>query len=220
MSQPINYEAYRLGTKDGEVKFGHLSVDGQIYSVMLRNMQPSGDINSKHYIAMIQTGEEDWQKNSTVCRSSGQFAIQAGDTAKKGNPSVWIKAEGGDIDLIAPHGKIRMNAQDVEIICSGASGETGNFSVKANEKIILDAGQMIDIHSKVNMKLVSEKTVEVIGKSICEIAGNSLDFCEGADQFAATSGLGRKGGSGLEGRLSTGVGALGAAVGGTLGGIA
>ena len=29
----INYEAYRLGTKDGEIKFGHLSDDGQIYSV-------------------------------------------------------------------------------------------------------------------------------------------------------------------------------------------
>lgn len=209
MSLPINYETYRLGTKDGELKFGHLSVDGQIYSVMLRNMQPDGDTNAKHYIAMIQTGEEDWQKNSTVCRSSGQFAVQAGDTSLKGNPAIWLNAESGDIDLIAHHGKIRLNAKDVEIVCSGPDGETGNFSVKANEKIILDAGQMIDIHSKVNMKIVSEKTVEVIGKAICEIAGNSIDFCEGADGFAASSGKGRKGGSTLEAKHSPATSALG-----------
>ena len=97
------------------------------------------------------------QKKYNCLQIIRSTVIQAGDTVKKGNPSVWIKAEGGDIDLIAPHGKIRMNAQDVEIVCSGSSGETGNFSVKANEKIIPDAGQMIDIHSKVNMKIVSGK---------------------------------------------------------------
>ena len=30
----VNHEAYRLGQKDGEIKFGHLNVDGQIYSAV------------------------------------------------------------------------------------------------------------------------------------------------------------------------------------------
>ena len=112
----VNHEAYRLGQKDGEIKFGHLNVDGQIYSVMLRNMHPDGDMTSPHYISMIETGEDDWQKNSTVCRSTGQFAVMCGDHAKKGNPSCFIKAEAGDVVIMAPHGKIRMNANKIVFI--------------------------------------------------------------------------------------------------------
>ena len=52
MSAKINYEAYRLGTKDGEIKFGHLSTNQQIYSVYLNNYMT----DAPHYIAMVQTG--------------------------------------------------------------------------------------------------------------------------------------------------------------------
>ena len=84
MSSKINYEAYRLGTKDGEIKFGHLSENQQIYSVYLNNYMT----DSPHYIAMVQTGETDWQRDSTLCRSAGSFAVIAGDRAKDGTPSI------------------------------------------------------------------------------------------------------------------------------------
>ena len=63
MSEKINYETYRLGTKDGEIKFGHISHNQQIYSVYLNNYLT----DANHYIAMVQTGEFDWKKDSTLC---------------------------------------------------------------------------------------------------------------------------------------------------------
>ena len=34
MAQKINYEQLRYGTKDGELKFGHLTADNQIDAVL------------------------------------------------------------------------------------------------------------------------------------------------------------------------------------------
>ncbi len=191
MSEKINYEAYRLGTKDGEIKFGHISHNQQIYSVYLNNYLS----DAKHYIAMVQTGEDDWQKDSTLCRSEGSFAVIAGDNAKDGTPSIKLDANSGDIILQADHGRIKLIAKDIELVSSGDDGTSGNIRLTANEKIVLDAGQMIDIHSKVSCKIVSDKDVEVIGRNICNMIGNFVNMSDGSDAVAAAIGRVRKGGS-------------------------
>jgi len=189
MSQ-INYEAYRLGTKDGEIKFGHMSDDGQIYSVFLNNYWTE----ENHYIAMCQTGQGDWQVNSTLCRSSGSFAVVAGDAAGDGTPSIDLTANSGDIIINAKNGRIKLCAKDIELIAGAGSGDRGNIRLKSNEKITLDAGQMVDIHGKVSVKIVSDKDVETIGKKIVNIIGNDVNLVEGADVAAVMFGKERKGG--------------------------
>ena len=177
MSEKINYEAYRLGTKDGEIKFGHISQNEQIYSVYLNNYMT----DSPHYIAMVQTGEMDWQRDSTLCRSSGSFAVIAGDRAKDGTPSIDLTANSGDIILKAPNGRIRLSAKDIELVSSGDTGETGNIRLKANEKIVLNAGQIVDIHAKVSIKMVSDKDIEAIARSVCNLIGNFVNMTDGSD---------------------------------------
>ena len=191
MSEKINYEAYRLGTKDGEIKFGHISQNEQIYSVYLNNYMT----DSPHYIAMVQTGEMDWQRDSTLCRSSGSFAVIAGDRAKDGTPSIDLTANSGDIILKAPNGRIRLSAKDIELVSSGDTGETGNIRLKANEKIVLNAGQIVDIHAKVSIKIVSDKDVETIARNVCNLIGNFVNMTDGSDVACAALGRVRKGGS-------------------------
>ncbi len=191
MSEKINYEAYRLGTKDGEIKFGHISQNEQIYSVYLNNYMT----DSPHYIAMVQTGEMDWQRDSTLCRSSGSFAVIAGDRAKDGTPSIDLTANSGDIILKAPNGRIRLSAKDIELVSSGDTGETGNIRLKANEKIVLNAGQIVDIHAKVSIKMVSDKDIEAIARSVCNLIGNFVNMTDGSDVACAALGRVRKGGS-------------------------
>lgn len=191
MSAKINYENYRLGTKDGEIKFGHLSADQQIYSVYLNNYMN----DSHHYIAMVQTGETDWQRDSTLCRSEGSFSVIAGDRAKDGTLSIDLTANSGDIVLSAPNGRIKLCAKDIELVSSGDSGENGNIRLKANEKIMLDAGQIIDIHAKVSIKIVSDKDVETIARGILNLIGNFVNMTDGNDVSSATLGRIRKGGS-------------------------
>ena len=196
MADKENFETCRFGTEDGEIKFGHISNNQQEYSVYLNNYFS----DAKHYIAMVKTGEFDWQRDSTLCRSEGSFQIIAGDRAKNGTPGVKIDANSGDIILQADRGRIKLMAKDIEIISSGDSGTTGNIRLEANEKIVLDAGQMVDIHGKVSVKIFSDKDVEVMGRNICNLIGNFVNMCDGSDAFAASIGHGRKGGSATETR--------------------
>ena len=191
MAEKINYETYRLGTKDGEIKFGHLSENQQIYSVYLNNYMT----DSPHYIAMVQTGETDWQRDSTLCRSAGSFAVVAGDRAKDGTPAIKLDANSGDIILQADNGRIKLVAKDIELVSTGDTGENGNIRLKANEKIVLDAGQIIDIHAKVSVKIVSDKDVECIARNILNLIGNFVNMTDGNDVASASIGRIRKGGS-------------------------
>ena len=193
-----NYETWRTGQKDGEIILGHISNDQQIYSLYFNNYFS----DSKHYMAMVQTGEFDWQKDSTLCRSEGSFQIIAGDRAKNGTPGVNINANSGDIILKAEHGRIKLMAKDIELVSSGDSGTNGNIRLTANEKITLDAGQMVDIHGKVSVKIFSDKDVEVMGRNICNLIGNFVNMSDGSDAVAASLGRVRKGGSATDVRQS------------------
>ena len=115
MAQRKNYHTVRYGTRDGELQFGHIHQDNNEAAVMLR----SGH-ESLHYIQMDHTGDE-VRKHSTICRSTGSFQVKAGDNAKitKNNESndagIYMDSISGDIILRASKGKIRIEAQDIEL---------------------------------------------------------------------------------------------------------
>ena len=60
MSETKNYEAIRYGTKDGELKFGHIHKDNTLSAAMIR----SGS-ESLHYITLDSTGDKH-RKNGTI----------------------------------------------------------------------------------------------------------------------------------------------------------
>ena len=186
MADKINYDSYRLGTKDGELQFGSITAGNCIDSILIRNT-----MNYRHYIEMCRTGDGE-RKDGTILRSPGSCQIRAGDNAGKSAPGVYIEAVSGDLVLRAPSGKVRIEGVDIELTANGYNGQTGNVNISANEKIILDAGQMVDIKAKVNVKITSEKTVDVIGKSVLNIFGGMIDAADGA-AISKTS-LGSKGG--------------------------
>jgi hypothetical protein len=186
MADKINYDSYRLGTKDGELQFGSITAGNEIDSILIRNT-----MNYRHYIEMCRTGDGE-RKDGTILRSPGSCQIRAGDNAGKSAPGVYIEAVSGDLVLRAPSGKVRIEGVDIELTANGYNGQTGNVNISANEKIILDAGQMVDIKAKVNVKITSEKTVDVIGKSVLNIFGGMIDAADGA-AISKTS-LGSKGG--------------------------
>ena len=192
MAEPINYQQYRLGTKDGELKFGHLTADNQTDSVMLRNVK-----NWKHYIELCRTGD-DVRKNGTILRSTGATQIKAGDAVEKDNIGVYIEAVSGDLVIRAPNGKVRIEAIDVNINATGGTNNTGNVNITATEKFIVNAGQMVDINGTVSTKIASDKTVDIIGKSVLNMYGGIIDCADSA--CTSKTGKGSKGGSDLEDR--------------------
>lgn len=186
MSERTNYHFNRTGNDHGEIRFGHIHQDNNISGVMLR----TGEDGGRHYMTMDSTGSIDQgRKGGTINVCPGSFSVMAGKDVAKEIPAIYYYAENGDIVIGAPNGRIRIFAQNIELIAQGGDGKNGVIQIDGNEKVIIKAPQ-IDVNSKVSTKIFSEKTVDVIGKAILNIYGGLIDCADGA-----TKRKGSKGGS-------------------------
>ncbi len=183
MAKKQNYHTIRYGNKDGELKFGHITDNNELDAFIVRS-----GTDPNHYIEMCSTGAPHL-KNGTICRATGSFQIKAGDNVPKDQPGVYIDSQNGDL-ILKSKGKVRIDAQNIEIIASGGDGKNGVISLNANEKIILDSKGSITVKSVVSTNILSDNTVNAIGKGILNIYGGLIDAADGA-----TSKNGSKGGS-------------------------
>ena len=92
-------------------------------------------------------------------------------------PAIWYEAENGDIIIKAPRGRIKLEAESIELTAKGFDGRTGNILLDADDKIALNA-QIVDVKSRVSTKIFSESTVDMIGKGIMNIYGGLTDFAD------------------------------------------
>ena len=160
--QKKNIYAYRLGTNDGEIRFGHPTGDNQISACLLR----SGFFHN-HYITMDGTGERH-RAGGTICRSPGSFQVKAGDNCGPSDQSIMMKAENGNILISAPNGKIILDASNILIKSSGGGKGDGIIEIDANDKVnIVGKGDGVKITGTAAVKMVSDRTVDVIGGTVC-----------------------------------------------------
>ena len=173
MAEVKNYHTIRYVQTDGERKFGHITKDNVITSVLLRNGK-----SKNHYITMDSSGAAH-RKYGTICRSPGSFQVRAGDNVDEDVPGVYVEAVSGDLVLRAPSGRVRIEGVNIDLIASGPDGQNGVITIDANEKILMRA-QTIDVSSKVSTRVFSEKTVELIGNAILNMYGGFIDCADGA----------------------------------------
>lgn len=184
MGQRINYHFNRIGNDHGEIRFGHIHDDNNISGFMVR----TGEDGGRHYMTMDSSGDVDQgRKGSTINVCPGSFSVKAGKDVAKETPAIYQLAENGDIIIGAPNGRIKIYAQNIELIAQGSDGQNGVIQLDGNEKVIIKAPQ-IDINSKVSTKVFSEKTVECIGKGILNIYGGLIDCADGATKLKGSKG--------------------------------
>ena len=185
MTKPTNKHPYRIGNEHGEVRFGHIIKEKQ-FGYLVR----TGDDGGRHYIRMRSNGDvRQGQKGSTNFHSPGSHTINCGqdirgaksaDGGKVVNPPAYnLLAQNGDITIAAPHGTIRLSAQNIELIAEGNDGRNGIISLNSNEKIRIEAPD-VEVTSSVSTKIVSANTVNVVGEGIMNCYGGLMDFCDGA----------------------------------------
>jgi hypothetical protein len=147
---------------------------------------------------MCSTGGPN-RKNGTVCRSTGTFQVKAGDKVKSTstpeNYGIVFEAVDGDILLSAPNGRVKIDAQNIELICErGFDGRNGTITLSANEKIILNSSSLY-LKGSSSVKIFSNDTVNIIGKAILNVYGGLIDFADGSSTtLAAGPKFGSKGG--------------------------
>ena len=183
MAKKESFHPYFTGTEHGRLSFGTIRKNNEISACMLQ----SGPDGGRHYITMDSTGDkENGMKGSTKSFCPGTLTVKTGKdiqnytppSLKPNNiPAIWCEAENGDIIIKAPHGKIRLEAEDVIINANGFDGKSGTITLDSNDNINLKS-QTIDINASVSTKVFSEKTVEVIGKGLLNFYGGLADFAD------------------------------------------
>ena len=183
MAKKESFHPYFTGTEHGRLSFGTIRKNNEISACMLQ----SGPDGGRHYITLDETGDkENGMRGSTKSFCPGTLTIKAGKDIENYTPpklepnnitGIWCEAENGDIIIKAPHGKIRLEAEDVIINANGFDGKSGTVTIDSNDKINLKS-QTIDINASVSTKVFSEKTVEVIGKGLLNIYGGLADFAD------------------------------------------
>jgi len=158
------YTTVKYCNDHGSISFGHIDKKADVISdVMLRGS------DGEHFFSLDKDGK---RKGWTTSMSPGNFQVECGSNRTKDDDTCMINAKNGNIDIIASNGKIRLQANSIELTAIGDNSE-GNIKLEATETIILDATKVI-VNSKVNTKILSAGVTEVIGNSCLKMYGSII----------------------------------------------
>jgi hypothetical protein len=177
MSKSINYETKVKNTKDASIVFGHIHED-QVKSSLLLHGQ-----KAKDYITMDQTApREGWI--SSRCR--GRYQVVSGDLIPKGQPAMYFDAKSGDI-VIKTKGRIRMEAENIDIIAKGSDNKNGNVTIDGNESVNL-ISRKVDITADELFNVISDGTVQMTAINIMKTYANTFEKLSGVgDKLLGTT---------------------------------
>ncbi len=169
-----SWDYSRLGTTQGELKFGDVTLNKTSLAAIIRNTNPGKA--SDHFMGFASSGKFN---GSTWNQCPSTYQIICGDTPVDGVAFVTY-AKNGDVIIGAPSGRIRMFAKDIDLIASGTDNKTGYVNIYTNQNIELNAGADINVQSKANINIAAEKQVQVTSPGYVKIRGPG-DWFEDCD---------------------------------------
>lgn len=165
MAKPRIHNPVELGNDFGHLKCGHILPNNTYAGVLLRNGDPAKP--SEHYMMYMSSGK---MNGGTINRCPGVYQIHCGETPVN-DTSFVLRAASGDIVLQAPLGRVRIEAQNIDLIANGNNNKNGYINIESNEKI--------NIRSK-NIEVNGDSVAKFLSSGVCEIVGNgTLNFFGG-----------------------------------------
>jgi hypothetical protein len=158
MTKSINYETKDIHTKDGNLRFGHIHKDQVISSAM---MQGQGGLE---YITIDQTEP---RKGWITSRCRGRYQIKCGDDIPKEQPSFWLDGASGDI-VISTRGRIRMEAENIDIIAYGSDPSNGYVNILGKEGVNIE-GKSININGNEKMSIFTDGNMQMTAMNILKM---------------------------------------------------
>ena len=168
-----NYTAINYGNDHGQLSFGKIHKDGGTTSgVMLQAKE------GRHQFSMDNDGQ---RPGWTSLTSPGAVQVKCGMDLEEEQVGICFNAENGDIDIIATNGKIRMQANDIELVSIGGGTDSGHIKMTASESITMDA-KKINASAKNLLRLSSPAICELIAngrlKFISSVITTATDGCK------------------------------------------
>ena len=160
-----NYTAIKYGNDHGSIAFGKIHKKADVTSDIM--LQAS---DGEHFMSMDKDGQ---RPGWTTFMGPGNFQVECGSNREKTQDTVMINAKNGNIDIIATNGKIRLQANDIELVAVGEDTAEGNIKLTASENISGEAKKII-MNSKNNTKMISSGITEAIGNAGLNLYGNII----------------------------------------------
>ena len=160
-----NYTAIGWGNDHGAISFGSIHKRADVTSdIMLQGS------DGEHFFSMDKDGQ---RPGWTTFMGPGCFQVECGSNREKNQDAVMINAKNGNIDIVATNGKIRLQANDIELVAVGDNTAEGNIKLTASENISGDAKKII-MNSTNNTKMMSSGITEAIGNAGLNLYGNII----------------------------------------------
>ena len=160
-----NYTGHRLGTNDGEIRFGQIDKEGTTTSGVYLNAK-----EGTHVITLDNDGP---RKGYTTSISPSNFQLACGRDCTKEEDSMVLFADNGNIVINAGNGNIRFIANNVEFTCQGPDGKEGNFIINAGQNITLEA-KKINLNAQNFLKLGTPGKMEVCANENLKLYGGVI----------------------------------------------
>ena len=170
-----NYSAITYGNNHGSISFGKIHKRADVTSDVM--LQAS---DGEHFMSMDKDGP---RKGWTTFMGPGNFQVECGSNRAEEDDTCMINAKNGNIDIIATNGKIRLQANDIELVTVGGDTDAGHIKMTASESITMDA-KKITCTGKNLVRLATPNTLDLV-------ANGQMKFISGVCR-AATNGSAQK----------------------------
>jgi len=191
MAQFNTWNHLEFNNNEAGLFLSYCNKNGAKVAAGLRRIFPSHGIRYAQSIELIEAGP---MEGSIICQTPKTFSINCGEiptgkTADQaGVAGVWYAAN-GDLVLNAPHGTVRILANNIELISEGnpAKGK-GNISLSASGSFRSDSDR-VEIEAGDACSVNGENELSLSSTNRCVVTGE-LKTDEGHDPGTVLSSLG------------------------------
>ena len=174
MSQFNTWNHLEFNNNEAGLFLSYENKNGAKIAAGLRRIFPSHGIRYAQSIELVEAGP---LEGSIVCQTPSVFSINCGElpqgatNEQAGIAGVWY-AKNGDLVLQAPHGTIRLLANNIELISDGNPDKgKGNVSLSASgafrtstNTVEIDADDVASINGENELSLTSTNRCVVTGE--------------------------------------------------------
>jgi len=174
----------QVGNTEGKVYFGNVMKNNAKMAVMIRNIF-NDSVTKDHYIGLQMTGK---LKNSTIERCPAVHQIICGEKPVDG-VSFVAYAENGDMILGAPNGRIRIFAQDIDILATGNGRDTGWINIESNAAVNVNSTK-VEATGTDSLTMSGERKLSLNSTGRTQVNCGGFKVIEGCDVSPVSSPLG------------------------------
>jgi hypothetical protein len=188
-----------IGTPEGRIDFGYPTANNAKMAVMISNIFGTPAFKKAHYIGLMMEGP---MAGSTTIVSPSVFQIYCGEkpvsasggasgagaealsaigAQGKSNGIAFVAyAENGDMILAAPKGRIRMMAQDIDLVTHGDRSGNGWISLSASGTVKVK-GNRVETEGADAIKFGTEREYGISVPGTYKLECGRFKVVEGAD---------------------------------------